>query len=171
MAPAQWEDQCSLTERQMRTWPVLPVPGNTKICKVLWCLCKICKGKALQLITSIALLEATFAEPLKAIRSWNLIYMITIYLVLILTAKKAYIQGKRLFSNDVSMEEFWCLENILLDLRSGVEWRTPSKIMYQTHRMYLQEKGEPSIQNLKWRTPSKIEYQQVEGTYMKRRIW
>ena len=43
--------------------------------------------------------------------------------------------------------------------------------MYQTHRMYLQEKGEPSIQNLKWRTLSKIEYQQVEGTYMKRRVW
>jgi len=32
--------------------------------------------------------------------------MITIYLVILLTTKKVYIQGKRLFSNDVSMEEF-----------------------------------------------------------------
>jgi len=30
---------------------------------------------------------------------------------------------------------------------------------------------ESPVQNLKWRTLSKIEYQQVEGTYMKRRIW
>jgi hypothetical protein len=69
--------------------------------------------------------------------------MISIYLVVLLTTKEGYIQGKRLFSNDVSMEEFWSLENILLGLRSGIEWRTPSKIMYHTHRMYLQEKGEP----------------------------
>jgi len=70
--------------------------------------------------------------------------MISIYLVVLLTAKKAYIQGKRLFSNDVIMEEFWSLENNLLGLRSGIEWRTPCKIMYQTHRMYFQEKSEPS---------------------------
>jgi len=76
--------------------------------------------------------------------SWNLVRLIYIYLVVLLTTKKAYIQGKRLFSNDVSKEEFWSLENILKGLRSGIEWRTPSKIMYQTHRMYLQENGEPS---------------------------
>jgi len=63
--------------------------------------------------------------------------MISIYLVVLLTAKKAYIQGKRLFSNDVIMEEFWSLENNLLGLRSGIEWRTACKTMYQTHRMYL----------------------------------
>jgi len=32
--------------------------------------------------------------------------MISIYLVVLLTTKEGCIQGKRLFSNDVSMEEF-----------------------------------------------------------------
>jgi hypothetical protein len=48
-AAGQWEDQCSLTERQKRTQPVLPVPGNTNIRKVLRRLHKICKANALQL--------------------------------------------------------------------------------------------------------------------------
>jgi hypothetical protein len=48
-AAAQWDDPCSLIERQMRTQPVLPVPGNMKIRKVLWCLRKICIANALRL--------------------------------------------------------------------------------------------------------------------------
>jgi hypothetical protein len=35
-----------------------------------------------------------------------LIYMISIYVVVLLTTKKAYIQGKRLFSSDVILKEF-----------------------------------------------------------------
>jgi len=43
MEPAQWEDQCALTERQMNTRPVPSVPGNREIHKVLQRLHEICK--------------------------------------------------------------------------------------------------------------------------------
>jgi len=39
----------ALTERQTRIQPVLPVPGNMKLRKVLWCLRKICNVNVFKL--------------------------------------------------------------------------------------------------------------------------
>jgi hypothetical protein len=66
--------------------------------------------KSPSLANAIALLRAIFAGLLRTIMSWNSVRLIGTYLVVLLTTKKAYIQGKRLFSNDVSMEGFWSLK-------------------------------------------------------------
>jgi hypothetical protein len=51
-----------------------------------------------------------------------------------------------------------------------IEWRTPSKIMYQMHRSTYR-KRENLIQNLNQRTPSIFEYQTSRATYrMKKSI-
>jgi hypothetical protein len=57
-------------------------------------------------------------------------------------------------------------------LRSGIEWRTPSKIKYQMHRSTYR-KRENLIQNLNQRTPSIVEYQTGRTTYimMKNLYW
>jgi hypothetical protein len=56
-------------------------------------------------------------------------------------------------------------KNILKSLRGGIEWRTPGKIKYQTHRRTYR-KRESLIQNLNQRTPSIVEYQTGRTTYM-----
>jgi hypothetical protein len=48
-------------------------------------------------------------------------------------------------------------KNILKSLRSGIEWRTPSKINYQMHRSTYR-KRENLIQNLNQRTLSIVAY-------------
>jgi hypothetical protein len=88
-------------------------------------------------------LRAIFAGLLRATRSWILARLIGTYYVVLLTTKKAYIHGKRPFSNDIIMEGFWSLKE---HFKEPEKWDWMEILRWNQipdAQKYLQEKGEP----------------------------